>query len=156
MEETAVLLGKALGSAVGADAVMVPIGGYREGQPDFKAGVTGKLYAGNADIDAVNIILPATDGACAVMTMTGKQANEVARAGYDAAGDGQEPFPYILVVRGEEELEDDISYQVAFLMHSYTEEVGQTYTARKCEGTLREFLIAWLKEQGTVSPGQNP
>lgn len=156
VEETAVLLGKALGSAVEADAVMVPIGGFREGQPEFKAGVTGKLYAGKADIEAVNIILPSTDGACAVMTMTGKQAKELARAGYDAAGDGQEPYPYLLVVRGEKELKDDTSYQVAFLMHSYTEEVGQTYSARECEGTLREFLIAWLKEQGTVSPGQNP
>lgn len=156
VEETAVLLGKALGSAVGADAVMVPIGGYREGQPEFKAGVTGKLYAGEVDIGIVNIILPATDGTCAVMTMTGKQAKELAQTGYDAAGDGQEPYSYIPVVRGGGELEDETSYQVAFFMHSYTEEVGRTYAARECEGTLREFLIAWLEEQETVSPGQNP
>ena len=41
-----------------------------------------------------------------VLTMTGAQAKELAKTGFDPAGDGN-VYPYVLVTRGGEELDDD-------------------------------------------------
>lgn len=155
LEETGILLGKALGSAAGADAVMVPFGGLHEGNVELKAGVTGKLYKGKINVEVANTITPSADGKYAVMTMTGAQAKELEAAGFDAVGDGN-PFPYLLVVRGNKELQDDASYQVAFFLDGYTEETAQNYDAQVYDGSLREFLKKWLEEQKTVSPDGNP
>ena len=106
-------------------------------------------------MDEVSAILPAFDGEYAVMTMTGAQAKELARAGFDPEGDG-EPFPYVLTVRGGGEPEDGEVYQVAFLMKGYTEEAAGAYSAQVREGFLRDFLRSYLEEQKTVSPGGNP
>lgn len=154
LEETAELVGKALGSAVDADAVMVPLGEFHDGT-ELLAGITGKLYQGRIDADISASISPGCDGEYAVMTMTGAQAKQVQEAGLDAAGDGW-AFPYRLVVRGGGELEDGATYKVAFLMNGYTQEMAQTYSAQVEKGSLRAFLRAWLGEQKTVSPGGNP
>lgn len=155
LEETAELLGKALGSTVGADAVMVPLGGFHEGGRELRAGVNGKLYEGRINVEVAATICPGVDGEYALMEMTGAQAAELEKAGLDAAGDGN-PFPYLLVTKGDAELEDDGIYTIAFFMEGYTEETAGKYGAEVCAGSLREFLRAWLKEQRTVSPEGNP
>ena len=155
LEETGKLLGKALGSAVGADAVMVPIGGFHEGAIELRSGVTGKLYAGKINTDVASSLCPSTDGKYTVMTMTGAQAKELAQAGFDSEGDGN-PFSYVLVTRGDRELDDSKSYQVAFFIQGYTEEIANTYDARICEGSLQNYLQTWLEEQKVVSPDGNP
>lgn len=154
LEETGMLIGKALGSAVGADAVMVPLGGFHDGT-ELRAGVSGKLYEGSINIEVANSITPAYDGEYAMLTMTGAEVRELADTGFDAAGDGN-PFTYVLVTKEGKELEDDEVYQVAFLMQGYTEEVGQTYNARVEKGSLRAFLRTYLEEQKSVSPDGNP
>ena len=151
LEETASLIAKALGSTVDAHAAMVPVGEYHEGGVSLKAGVTGKLYKGKIDLDTANTICPGLDGEYAILTMTGAQAKELARAGFDA-GDGT-PFPYVLEVRGGGELEDGGTYQIAFLMQSYTEEAGAAYSAQVETGSIRAILRDWLEAQKTVSPG---
>ena len=155
LEETAKLAGKVLGEAVGADAVMVPLSEFHDGGEELKAGISGKLYKGKINVDVANTITPAFDGEYAVMTMSGKQAKELARAGIDAAGDGNS-FPYLLVTKGDIELEDDTVYQVAFFMQGYTEEVAEAYSAQVHEGSFRNFLRTYLEEQETVSPDGNP
>ena len=87
--------------------------------------------------------------------MTGAEAKELAEEGYDLGGDGR-PYPYILVTRGGAELEDSQTYEIAFLMQSYTREVGELYHAREEEGSFRYFLREWLREQQRVSPDGNP
>lgn len=154
LEETAELLAKALGSSVGADAVILPLGEPGHGA-ELRCGVTGKLYEGAINTDVLNSILPSYDGEYALMTMTGAQAAELVQGGFDPAGDGN-PFPYRLVTRGGAPLEDHAAYQVAFLQGGYTEEAGQAYSAQVCKGSLRELLRAWLEAQETVSPGGNP
>ncbi|MCI8304439.1 MAG: carbohydrate ABC transporter substrate-binding protein [Lawsonibacter sp.] len=154
-EETARLVGKALGSAVGADAVMVPVGTfYREGA-GLKSCVTGKLYEGRINTEVSATILPAPDGEYGLGSMTGAQVRELVQTGFDAAGDGK-PFPYILVTRGDRELEEDRVYKVAFLMGGYTGEVEQACSIQKEKGSIRGFMKAWLQEQKTVSPEGNP
>lgn len=155
MEETARLVGKALGSAVGADAAMVPYLSGTPGEAELRAGVTGKLYQGRINTDVAASIVPGTGGSYAILSMTGAQAKELAAAGFGLAGDG-EPFPYVLVAKGGGELEDGAAYQVAFPMGGYAEEAGLAYSARVEEGSLQAFLRAWLEEQKTVSPDGNP
>ena len=154
LEETAELVGKALGSAAGADAAIIPLGEFHDGV-ELSAGITGRLYAGKINTDTVGAIAPNHDGEYAVLTMTGAEAKALARAGFDLAGDGN-PFPYVLVTRGGGELEDGRTCQVAFLMKSYTEETGAAWGAQVERGSVRTFLREWLEEQGTVSPGGNP
>lgn len=154
LEETACLIGKALGSSVGADAAIIPYAAvYQEGV-SMTSVITGKLYQDRINVEVANTLLPGTDGEYAMMTMTGAQAKELASVGYELDG-AAEPFPYVLVSRGGVELEDDKTYQVVFLMKGYTEEVGQRYDVRVETGSLRDFLRAWLEEQGTVSPDGN-
>ena len=155
LEETGVLVAKALGSAVGSDAVMMPVAKPRKDTLGLRAGVSGRLYAGEINADIAATIAPAYDGEYALMTMTGAQAKALAQAGFDAAGDG-DPFPCLLVVRGGGELEDGETYQVAFPMNAYTKETGQACGVQVEKGSLRAFLRTWLEEQKTVSPGGNP
>lgn len=155
LEQTGELLGKALGSAAGTDAVMVPLGEFHEGGIELRSGVTGKLYAGKINREVAATICPAYDGEYAVMTMTGAQAYALAEAGFDFNGDGN-PFPYLLVTRGERKLEEDVSYRIAFFMQGYTEETAAAYSAQVSKGSLQGFLRTWLEEQKTVSPDGNP
>lgn len=155
LEETGKLVGKALGSFSGADAVLVPLGSFHEGGVELRPGITGKLYAGKLNVDIVNTICPSMDGQYAMMTMTGAQVRELAQKGFDAAGDGH-PFSYLLVTKGDAELKDDTAYQVAFLMKGYTEETAEKYGAQIHEESLRRILCTWLEEQKTVSPDGNP
>ena len=155
LEETGRLVGKALGSQSGADAAMIPLGEFHEGGVEISSGITGKLYAGKINQDIVSTICPGTDGKYTVMSMTGAEAKELAKAGFDAAGD-HNPFPYLLVTKGGAELKDDENYQVAFLLDGYTEETAEKYPHQTHKGSMKDFLTAWLKEQGTVSPDGNP
>lgn len=155
LEETARLVGKALGSMAGADAVIIPYGtAYKDGVK-LQDGITGKLYAEKINSEISNNICPGHDGEYAVMTLTGAQAKELAAAAFDLFGDGN-PFPYALEVRGGGELEDNETYRVAFLIWSYTEEVVQTYSPQTEKGSIRTYLREWMAEQGTVSPDGNP
>lgn len=154
LEETGVLIGKALGSSVGADAVMVPLGAFHDGV-ELRSGISGKLYAGSINAEVSATITPGYDGTYSMMTMTGAQAKKLAADGFDMAGDGN-PFTYILVTKGGKDLEDNTSYHVAFLMNGYTEEVGQTYNVVVEKGSLRTFLREWLVKQRVVSPNGNP
>ncbi len=153
LEETAALVGEALGSAAGTDGVLVPIGAFHDGV-ELKAGVNGKLYKGNIDVEVANTLCPGIDGEYAVMKMTGAQVKEILQAGFDMEGNGN-PFSYVLVTRGDMELEDGQTYQIAFFMEGYTEEVGQTYGAEVIKGSVRGFLRTYLEEKGEVSPSKN-
>lgn len=155
LEQTARLVGKALGAAAGTDAVMVPIGMFQEDGTELRSGITGKLYAGPISTEVAATICPGVDGSYCVMSMTGAQAKELARAGFDAAGNGN-PFPYLLVARGDRELEDSETYQIAFLAQGYTQETADTYGAEVRTASLRSILREWLENEKTVSPEGNP
>ena len=155
LEQTARLVGKALGSAADVDAVLVPIGEFHEGAKELASGITGKLYAGKINNDIAASICPAFDGEYAVMEMTGGQAAELAEAGYDANADGN-PYPYLLITREGKELPASKSCRVAFLMQGYTEQTAKAYGAQIQKESLKEILIQYLKEQKNVSPDGNP
>ncbi len=155
LEETGRLVGKALGSASGADGAMISLGGFHEGGIENRYGVNGRLYGGKINEDVKNTICPAYDGEYAILTMTGAQAKELAQAGFDWAGDGQ-PFPYVLVLRGNREPEDEALYRIAFSMGGYTEEMAERYDGEVRKGSLRDILRNYLEDEKTVSPEGNP
>lgn len=155
LEETAALAGKALGSAVGADAAMIPAATFYEKGEGLKCGISGKLYKGPIDMETLLAVSPGYDGEYALLTMTGAQAKELAEEGFDPDRD-EKAYPYILTVKGGGKLEDDKTYQVAFLMESYTHKTGELYHAQVEKGSFRDFLREWLKGQGSVSPDGNP
>ena len=155
LEETARLIGRALGSAADTDAVLIPIGEYHKGRKELRSGITGKLYAGKINLDIISTICPTFDGEYAVMELTGKQTKELAENGFDADRNGI-PYPYLLVTRGDRELSDTDSYRVAFLMQGYTEETAEAYSAAIHTESLKDILQRYLKEQKTVSPDGNP
>ena len=154
LEETAELAGKALGSRVGADAAMIPIASFYKKGNLLNAGISGKLYKGMIDAEGLTAISPSYDGEYAILTMTGAQAEELAKEGFDIAGD-EEPYPYVLVTKGGE-LEEGRTDRGGFLMESYTHETGELYKARIENGSFRTFLREWLEEQQSVSPDGNP
>lgn len=100
-------------------------------------------------------LTPSYDGEYAIAEMTGSQVKELVQMGFGREGDG-EPLPYLLVTRENQELEEDQTYRVAFLMGGYTEQTAQTYGLWTKPGSLRAFLRDWLEEQKTVSPDGNP
>lgn len=153
LEQTAGLVGQALGAAAETDAVMVPIGAFHDGK-ELSEGISGKLYKGKINMEISNTICPQANGEYAVMEMTGAQAKSIAAAGFDKFNNGN-PFAYLLVTRNEIELEDNTPYKIAFFMGGYTEAAAQTYSAEVHKGSIREYLSNFLKEQKTVSPGQN-
>lgn len=155
LEETGRLIGKVLGSAVGADAVLIPLGQYHGPGVGLRNGITGKLYKGKINLETMTTILPTYDGKYAVMTMTGAQVKELARLGFDADGDGN-PYPYLLLTGGDADLEDETAYRVAFLSGGYTDETGNAYSVQIMEGSLKSYLQKWMEEQGTISPASNP
>lgn len=155
LEETAELVGKALGSAAGTDAVMIPLGEFHEGGVELRAGISGRLYSGKINADIASAVCSSYDGEYAVMTMTGQQAQELAAAGFDPEGDGN-PFPYILVTPEGAALEPDGVYRVAFLMKGYTQETAEAFSAEIIPGSVRSYVRSWLEEQKEVSPGGNP
>ncbi len=155
LEETAALAGKALGNAAGADAAMIPVASFYKKGDLLSAGISGKLYKGIIDADIISAISPGYDGEYAVLTMTGAQVREMAEEGFNLSGKG-EAYPYVLVTKGGASLEDDQTYQVAFLTRSYTKQAGELYHARLEEGSFTDIFREWLKEQQSVSPDGNP
>lgn len=153
LEETAELVGKALGSTVGADAAMISLGKFHDGV-ELSAGVSGRLYAGGISTDTISSIAPGYDGEYAILTMTGAEAKELVQTGFAFTQD-KEPFPYVLVTPRGRELEDGEICRVAFLKASYTEEVGEACGAQTEKGSIRTFLREWLEAQATVAPGEN-
>lgn len=154
-EETARLVGKALGSTAGADAAMVSLNEFHEGGEENSVGVSGRLFAEKINMEVATTIVPGRDGEYAVMTMTGIEAKDLAATGLDLFGNGN-PFPYVLVTRGDQELVDEETYQIAFPTGGYTQETADAYSARIETGSLRAIVQDYLKEQGTVSPDGNP
>lgn len=152
LKETGALLGKALGQAADADAVLVPVGTFYQEGAALRACVTGRLYQGGINTEIISTILPAYSGQYAAAEATGAEIKALAQAGFDAAGDGK-GFPYVLVTRGNRELEDDAVYRVALLVGGYTEETAERLHIDAVECQLQAALRTYLTEQGTVSPG---
>lgn len=115
-KETAQLIGKVFGEAVGADCALVSMNiavdncSIQNG--DGANGVIMPLPLNDERI--VSIIPTGWNGNIMTATLTGKQIKEFAQKGYTITnGDKSAVFPYELFVKGGKELSDDAEYTVA-------------------------------------------
>ena len=123
-EDIARLTGIAQIRATGADVAIMSLPGFcgfekiidREGYTSMhnSKGICGKLYAGQRigteEINSVRQSGKQLD----TITMTGKEIKELAEKGLKLFESQTENFRYILVVKDDAELADDITYTVVF------------------------------------------
>ena len=114
-EQCARLTGIMFGEASNADVALVSVNEWKE---DVDAswenfyGANGKLFAGEITEDDLVVFLP-TGWYDTVHTarLTGSEINELYQTGYSLYWDDV-TYPYVLMVKGDKELEDDKTYTV--------------------------------------------
>ena len=114
-EDCARLVGMAFGEAVGAEAALVSYNVWNY-DPDAsymnRFGVSGSLFPlPVTDEELVSILPTGWRGTIETVTLTGKRIKELSETGFDQYGNGN-PFPYVLVTKGGNELDDDTVYQI--------------------------------------------
>lgn len=150
LEETARLCAIALGKAANADAALVSLGAYHDGNQN-KFGVNWYLYPGTVDTEVINMVKPHSPS-ITVLEMSGREIREMAAAGFDLQGDGN-PYPYVLAIRGDGALEDEARYRLAVGVNELTEQALRAQAqAETVDISAGDALIAYLKELKTVTP----
>lgn len=75
-------------------------------------GVSGRLLPGRISNQEITSILPTGwKGNIMTVTLSGKRIRELAESGYDLNGNG-DTFPYVLVTKGNVELDDSTVYTI--------------------------------------------
>ena len=115
MEDCARAVGIAFGQATGAEAALISTNPWVY-DPDAidmnPKGVSGCLFPlPVGDEEIVSILPTGWKKNIETITLTGKRIKELAAGGYDINGDGI-TYPYVLVTRGNEELDDDATYTI--------------------------------------------
>ena len=114
-EDCAKLVGIALGRAVGAQAALISVNcwNYNLNSKHMNAhGVSGCLFPlPVGDEELVSILPTGWRGTIHTITMTGAELKALAAAGLDEYGNGN-PFPYVLVTKGDAALNDSERYTV--------------------------------------------
>ncbi len=115
MEDCARLVGICFAQATGADAALISTNPWTY-DPDAhemnKKGVSGCLFPMAVSDQEITSILPTGwRGNIETITLSGARIKELAQEGYDYSGTGL-IFPYVLVTRGEKELDDNTIYTI--------------------------------------------
>jgi raffinose/stachyose/melibiose transport system substrate-binding protein len=128
LEDTMKLVGIAEAKAVDADCAIVSVNGSYGMHKNNDRGVGGKLYAGNIDVQKINVFRPCSD-TISVLEMTGADIKELVEKGFDVNQDGS-AFAYRLFVRNDSTLEDEKTYTLAVstdeLTGEYADKAVQT------------------------------
>lgn len=115
-EDCAKAVGISFAQATGSEAALVAVNQWvnYEGSTEMNiAGVSGRLFAeGIADDQLVEILPTSWGNAIKTVTLTGARIKELAKTGFDFVGDGSILYPYVLVTKGGEELDDDTVYTI--------------------------------------------
>ena len=114
-KETARLVGKIFGDAVGADCALISLSeAIGDCSIQNGAGISGYMMPlPLTDERIVSVIPTGWNGTIQTVTLTGRQIREHAEKGYTIESNGKSAvFPYELVVKGGKELSDDAEYTV--------------------------------------------
>lgn len=145
-EKTAELCAIAEGKAVDADCAMVSLNEYHGDDNYNLKGVGWHLWADIITTEQITMICPGETGTISVLELTGAEIKEMQKAGFDANQNGN-PYDYILVTRGDAELEDDTVYRLAIATNELPETVQEK--AEAIEITLETAIQNYVKELGT-------
>ena len=116
MDDCAKAIGICFAQATGADAALISTNPWTY-DPDAyemnKAGVSGCLFpVPMSDQQIVSILPTGWRSNIETVTLSGKRIKELSQSGLDYLGDGSLVFPYVLVTRDGEELDDDTTYTI--------------------------------------------
>ena len=112
-EDCAKAVGISFAQATNAEAALISINQWKDA-PDVlemnKNGVSGCLFPmAVGDQQLVSILPTGWNNNIQTVTLTGKRIKELAQTGYDFQG---LVFPYVLVTKGGEELDDETTYTI--------------------------------------------
>ncbi len=113
--ETAQLVGRIFGDAVGADCAMISLNAAIDDcSIQNSAGISGYMMPlPLTDERIVSVIPTGWNNTIRTLTLTGSQVKEYAEKGYTIEAGGKKAvFPYELIVKGGKELVDDAEYTV--------------------------------------------
>lgn len=145
-EKTAELCAIAEGKAVDADCAMVSLNEYHGDDNYNLKGVGWHLWADIITTEQITMICPGVTGTISVLELTGAEIKEMQKAGFDANQNGN-PYDYVLVTRGDAELEDDTVYRLAIATNELPETVQEK--AEAIEITPETAIQNYVKELGT-------
>ncbi len=116
MEDCARLIGICFAQATGAEAALVSTNPWTYNPDAYemnKQGVSGCLFPmGISDQELTSILPTGWRNNIQTVTLTGKRIKELVQSGYDYKGDGTLVFPYVLVTKGNRELDDNTTYTI--------------------------------------------
>ena len=115
MDDCARAVGISFAQATGAEAALISTNPWTydiNSAEANKQGVSGNLFpVGIADEELVSILPTGWSGNIETITLSGARIKELVKTGFDFNGDGI-TFPYILVTKGDKELDDDTIYTI--------------------------------------------
>ncbi len=139
MDDCARLVGMCFAQATGSEAALVSTNPWTynlDVKEMNKYGVSGCLFPVDLTDEQIVSIFPTGWRAnIETVTLSGARIKELAETGYDANGDGSLVFPYVLVTKGGEELDDDTMYTIPICGAS---------DAVKAEGNLTDSGVMGL------------
>lgn len=146
-EATARLAAIAEGKAVDADCAMISLQNSADQNVGNRMGLAWYLYEGDIDADMVNIICPRSSS-ISVLEMTGAEIKAMRDAGFVQEANNQ-LYSYILVTKGDIELEDHGLYRLAVSSGELSEDMREQ--AEEIEISAGQAIEAYVRELGTVS-----
>lgn len=151
-EDCAKMVGISFAQATGAEAALVSTNPWRINEDVLemnKKGVNGRLFPVDiSDEQLVEILPTGWNENIETVTLTGKRIKELAETGFDFNGDGQ-PFPYILVTKGGETLDDDTTYTIPIC--GATEAVQQEGKMQDSGIVGLDAMAEWISQFETFS-----
>ena len=148
LEETAQLVGTAFARAAGADCALISLGEYHDGKEN-EFGVNGCLWRGPVTDEVISMVNPlGWVDTVKTFVLTGKEIQQLATDGYDLFDD-ENPFPYVLTISGDAELDEMREYTVVIC--GYTEEVKSQGHMQDTKVCGMDALRDYLTELGTVT-----
>lgn len=145
-EKTAELCAIAEGKAVDADCAMVSLNEYHGDDNYNLKGVGWHLWADIITTEQITMICPGETGTISVLELTGAEIKEMQKAGFDADQNGS-PYDYVLVTKGDADLDDDTVYRLAIAtgeLPEMMEEKGETF-----EISMETAIKDYIGELGT-------
>ena len=124
LEETGLLVAKAMTENLNADIGIISLGGYHDGLENPR-GINGCLYKGPVFKRAVYSVLPKTENTQLMMfKLKGKDVQEICENGFDLYENGK-TYEYVYYLNGYEKILPDLEYTVILNSGDYNKEIEE-------------------------------
>ena len=153
MDDCAKIVGISFAQATGSEAALISTNPWmnNDGVMEMnKYGVSGRLFPVDVtDEQLVEILPTGWNETIQTVTLTGKRIKELAETGFDFDGDGSVMFPYVLVTKGGETLDDNTTYTIPIC--GATEAVQQEGKMQDSGVVGLDAMADWISQFETFS-----